>query len=155
MDISIRMASLDDRAALARLRWEDSNANKLEPEASKEAFMTEYQNFVGAAVEDPRLSIWVAEHKGEVVSHSFVQIVSMVPRPGQFGRSWGYASAVYTTPEYRNRGIGTSLLAEMIEWARNEVLESLLLQSGDRSVPLYERVGFARPSDTMELELQP
>lgn len=154
MDVSIRMARLKDSEALAKMRWEDSVESKKDEAFLQAEFLGQYERFLETALSDPRWVIWLAEVNDEVVSHSFVQLIDMVPRPGRFGRKWGYASAVYTTPQLRNRGLGSSLLEKMIQWGREQGLESLLLQSGDRSIPLYERAGFSKPVDAMELELQ-
>ena len=77
----------------------------------------------------------------------------MVPRPGLAARQWGYVAAAYTVPEARNHGIASRLLRSVIDWAGREQLEFLLLGANDRSMPLYERAGFVRTQDTMELRL--
>jgi len=52
-------------------------------------------------------------------------------------------------PQYRGRGLGTRLLMQLIEWARDNGFQTMRLDVADevRSAPavrLYERLGFTR-----------
>lgn len=129
MSVSIRQAVLEDAPTLAQMRWDDSTED-------------------GTPATQPD-----AESDGRVVAHIYVQLVGMVPRPDRFARRWGCVAAVYTVPEARNRGIGSRLRRRVIDWAKEEELESLLLWPSDRSVPFYERTGFVRGPDALELHL--
>ena len=56
-----------------------------------------------------------------------------------------YISGIATNPEYRNRGIGTGLMEQMITRARNLDLPKLSLlafEQNQGAVRLYERLGF-------------
>lgn len=64
-------------------------------------------------------------------------------------------TSVYALPEVRNQGIGSLLLRRVIEWAKEQRLELLLLWPSERSVPFYERAGFVRSPDALELHLEP
>jgi GNAT superfamily N-acetyltransferase len=62
---------------------------------------------------------------------------------------------VYTRPDYRGQGIGRKLLAHVVEWARAENLELLLVWPSDESVGFFDRAGFQQIADGMQLELRP
>ena len=61
---------------------------------------------------------------------------------------------MYAVPEARNSGIGSALLRHVTGWARERNLELLLLWPSDRSVPFYERAGFVRSPEALELDLE-
>lgn len=153
MSIAIRQAIPEDAPTLARLRWDDSTEDGVPATLPDAAFAAGFAEFVRDALASGRWVIWIAESDGRVVGHLYVQVVGMIPRPGRFARRWGYVAAVYVIPEARNRGIGTRLLRSVIDWANEEGLESLLLWPSERSASLYERAGFVRSPDVMELSL--
>jgi GNAT superfamily N-acetyltransferase len=49
---------------------------------------------------------------------------------------------VYTDPEWRRRGLAALLMKEVISWARQTGIESLVLHASDDGRPLYEKLGF-------------
>lgn len=151
--VSIRQAVPEDAPTLARMRWDDSTEDGTPVTQPDGEFEAAFAEFVRHALATDQWVIWLAESDGRLVSHVYVQIVGMVPRPGRFARRWGYAAAVYAAPDARNQGIGSTLLRSVIEWAKQEGLESLLLWPSDRSVPFYQRTGFVRSRDVLELHL--
>jgi GNAT superfamily N-acetyltransferase len=62
---------------------------------------------------------------------------------------------VYTRPAYRGRGIGSELMAHVIEWAKAQDIECLLVGPSDASVHFYERAGFRWNEDLMEYTVRP
>jgi putative acetyltransferase len=54
---------------------------------------------------------------------------------------------MYTLPEYRNKGVGKMLLAELETWARNEGFIESILETGIRqpeAIAAYEKSGYVR-----------
>ncbi|MDQ2918373.1 MAG: GNAT family N-acetyltransferase [Verrucomicrobiota bacterium] len=49
---------------------------------------------------------------------------------------------VFTEPKWRRRGIGESLVREIIAWAKTERLDRLVLHASKEGRKLYERLGF-------------
>jgi len=54
---------------------------------------------------------------------------------------------VFTEPEWRKRGIAALLLERVIDWARRERLDRLLLHASDEGRALYERLGFVATNE--------
>jgi GNAT superfamily N-acetyltransferase len=48
---------------------------------------------------------------------------------------------VFTEPEWRRRGVAKMLLRQIIEWARAERLDRLVLHASEEGRALYERLG--------------
>jgi len=54
---------------------------------------------------------------------------------------------VFTEPEWRRQGIARRLLQNIIDWARAERIESLVLHSSEAGRSLYERLGFIQTNE--------
>lgn len=134
------------------MRWDDTWENETTSPPDDAGFADCFIAFVQHALAGDDWAIWVAASNGSLVAHIYVHLIEMVPRPGHLIRRWGYVSGVYTIPEARNRGIGSQLLSAVIEWAKGEGQEFLLLWPSERSVPFYERAGFKPSSEVRELE---
>jgi GNAT superfamily N-acetyltransferase len=158
--LTIRKGTAADAAELARLRWDHCAEEGETGGHDLAAFTAEFDAFLPAALRSGRWTVWVAEIDGSLVAHVYIQRITKVPRPGRPERSaepsarWGYVSAVYAAPHVRNRGVGSALLRRVIEWAREEPLQLLLLWPSERSVPFYARAGFVPSPEAVELDLE-
>lgn len=97
---------------------------------------------------------WIAELEGEIVSHIFVQRVRGVPRPFWLNNAYGYVSNVYTKPTYRRRGIGSQLMQHVLNWARHQEIDVLIVSISEESVTFYERAGFTAKNEWMECSVK-
>lgn len=85
-----------------------------------------------------------------------VQLREVLPHPLSRGNQWnGVADGrhaiiinVFTEPPWRHQGVAMLLLQRIIEWARAERLDRLVLHASEAGRPLYERLGFV---DTNEM----
>jgi GNAT superfamily N-acetyltransferase len=95
---------------------------------------------------------WVAVAGGEIVGQIWVQTINKIPNPVAERERHGYVSNVYVRPEHRG-GAGSRLLETAIAWARKAQIDRVILWPSARSATLYERHGFTRQGDVMELAL--
>lgn len=58
---------------------------------------------------------------------------------------------MYTDPEYRRRGIAIKTLDLLIKDARNRGITAISLEATDLGRPLYEKYGFTKMNNEMEL----
>jgi len=49
---------------------------------------------------------------------------------------------VYTEPEWRRRGLAALLIKRIIDWTREQGIESVVLHASDDGRAVYERLGF-------------
>ncbi len=93
----------------------------------------------------------VAAHD-EVLAGAGVHIKSTLPRITHQGLVAAgplpLAVNVYTEPGSRRRGIARALMQAMMEWARIQGFDRLLLHASDGARPLYRSLGFA-PTNEM------
>jgi GNAT superfamily N-acetyltransferase len=150
--VSFRRAVKEDAGLLALLRWDNADVEQTRGEQVGAEFAAGFDEFVRAAVEGGAWVIWVAEHDGRVIGHAYVAVVGMVPRPGRLARKWGYVSGLYVAPEERDKGAGSGLVQQAVEWAKEAGLEFLMVAAAGGSVALYQRARFRRSADLVELE---
>jgi GNAT superfamily N-acetyltransferase len=55
---------------------------------------------------------------------------------------------VYTEQAWRRRGVARFLMEALMQWARDERLDSLILHASTDGRPLYEQLGF-EPTNEM------
>ena len=90
-------------------------------------------------LDEPRLDLFLGRVDGRPVG------VAGVLGLGQIG----VINPAYTGPAHRGKGIGAALLAATIEHCQRASFDQVLLSRSDGcpSIPLYERLGFARVAE--------
>src|SRR6185436_12465969 len=119
--VIFRLAAPDDIHQLADLRWRlqtDDAATFYTAERTK--FIAAFTESVSAGFYDGPFSHWIAEVDGHVAAVMSVGRVLKLPSPKSIERHWGYLTNCYTLPQFRDRGIGTALLAAVTAWAKNQ-----------------------------------
>lgn len=151
--MNFRMATEKDINLLAEMRWIHAYDENSDSNVSKEEFLKECSNYLKNGMKMRNWVYWIAEENGEIISNIYIQRIRKVPKPHKLHAEIGYITNVHTKKEYRNKGIGTQLLKEAIEWSRNSGIESLFLWPSERSVSFYKREGFSLQNEIIELIL--
>ena len=157
--ILYRPATLEDAAALAELRWDfhmEDYPGSASP-ADRPPFIAACTLWVHHRLALSTWTVWVAEDRatGAVVSQIFIDLVDKVPRPGRLIDQYGYATNVYTRPEWRSRGVGSRLMEWVKWWALGAGLEFLVLWPSDAARDFYARLGFVPEAEAIMLPLRP
>jgi GNAT superfamily N-acetyltransferase len=149
-DVTIRCATRADEPALARLRrlWtEEEGPAPAEDDGFEARFAAWFER------EASHRLFWLAERAGEPVGMLNMLVFGRMPRPGREMAGWGYIANTFVVGALRDRGVGRGLLDAAIAHARAERFERIVLRPSARSVPFYERAGFAPASSLLLLEL--
>lgn len=85
---------------------------------------------------------FVAEIDGDVVGAAWLHIAERVPGNESLERWYGDVQSVEVRQEFRNRGIGSALMAAILTEARTRGLLHVTVHSGRRAVDFYLRNGF-------------
>lgn len=153
--MEFRLSTEADLLQLAHLRWDFRMEEGDEvPAVSKDQFLKACVEFLKRGLEDGSRAYWIAEEQGEIISHIFVQQVDLVPRPCKIKDQFGYITNNYTSPAYRNKGIGSRLLEKVKQWAKEQDLELLIVWPSETATGLYARAGFRQENEVMELRLR-
>jgi GNAT superfamily N-acetyltransferase len=101
---------------------------------------------------------WVvslADEPERIVAGAGVQLREVPPHPqtnanGKIDILSGRQATiqnVFTEPEWRRRGLAGHLIKRIIDWSREEGVDSLVLHASDEGRALYERLGFIATSE--------
>lgn len=151
--MKFRMAEEKHINELAEMRWIHSYEETSDFNISKEEFLKECSKFLKKGMEAGDWIYWIAEDNGTIISNIYVHRIRKVPKPNKLHAEIGYITNVHTRKEYRNKGIGSSLLRKVTEWSKAAGIELLFLWPSDRSIPFYTREGFSEKNDIIELIL--
>lgn len=61
---------------------------------------------------------------------------------------------MYTNPAYRRKGIAYKTLKLLVRDAKEKGVTAISLEATDMGKPLYEKFGFVKMNDEMELTLE-
>jgi ribosomal protein S18 acetylase RimI-like enzyme len=96
---------------------------------------------------------FVAEADGRIVATSGMIVRQLPPSAKNLEGREAFVLNVFTIPEFRGRGIATSLLQKTIAAARDARCGCVVLHASARAMPIYHRAGFARVDSEMRFEL--
>ena len=65
--------------------------------------------------------------------------------------SFGYIMNMYTSTEYRRQGIAFHTLDQLVKDVREQSVSQIALEATDMGRPLYEKYGFVKMEDKLEL----
>jgi GNAT superfamily N-acetyltransferase len=150
--IAVRRASPGDASALAQLRW-DFRSGRAPAVEDQAAFVRRCAEWMRRELASGGVwQSWVADDDGRIVGQVWLQLLTKVPNPVGERDRHAYLSNLYVIPDSRG-GVGHRLLEAALEWAGGHRVDRVVLWPTDRSRTLYERHGFVRVGDVMELAL--
>jgi GNAT superfamily N-acetyltransferase len=139
-----------DADELARLRW-IWRAVERDEVGDSERFREEFGSWV---TDHERTHIpYLVEVGGQAVGMAWLAVIERIPGPEIWKRLAGHIQSVYVTSGHRDRGLGSLLIKELIEGARTEGLDYLLVHPSARSFPFYRRLGFTGQGSLLSLDL--
>ncbi|MEO5711109.1 MAG: GNAT family N-acetyltransferase [Nocardioidaceae bacterium] len=135
-------------AALRRAWTEENHGGPIDDDGFDAAFAEWFER-----EHDQRVT-WLAEGEGRAVGMLNLLVFHRMPRPRSPdapGRpeAWGYVANVYVGPAHRDAGTGRRLLDAVTSYADEHGFARLVLSPSQRSVPFYERAGFATATSLM------
>ncbi len=148
----IRKATLEDIDELVKLRIElireisevDENYMSKLTDAIREYFTAKMpeNEFLG----------WVAEDEGKIIASSGLLFHEKPPIHGNLTGREAYIMNMYTLPEWRNKGIATKLLKEIIKFIKETNVRRIRLHATEAGKKVYEKMGFVLVSSEMILD---
>lgn len=152
--LSVRPATTDDAAELARLRYEFRAAERPVVQA-RDAFIARCTAWMRERLGDE--GAWrclVAAEEGTIIGHVWLELVDKVPNPGgNEPERHAYLTNLYVRPESRG-GLGSRLLEAALAWCRERRVDTVILWPSERSRTLYARYGFAPSTEILALSLK-
>ncbi|GAA0501481.1 hypothetical protein GCM10008986_31180 [Salinibacillus aidingensis] len=149
--MNIRFAEINDIKQLIKMRWDFTiEYDESKRNSSFEDFERECQSFLEDAINNDHWFIWVAEEKGKVISHIYIELIQKVPRPGRVTYPFAYMTNVYTVPEFRNMGLGSKIIKAINMWVKENNCEFVIVWPSDDSINYYKKNGYVHCTEPME-----
>ena len=147
--IQVRFAKPDDAEVIGYHRARMFQEMGQIPEHLYRAFQRRSQERVRELLLSGEYVGWLASGPGaagKVVAGAGVQMRTVLPHPAsEHAFAEGRQAViinVFTEPEWRRKGIAGLLLTRIIDWAREQKLDRLVLHASQQGRSLYERLGF-------------
>ncbi|HEU0209366.1 MAG TPA: GNAT family N-acetyltransferase [Candidatus Udaeobacter sp.] len=151
----VRVATIDDADIIAwhRARMFQDMGN-LQPHLF-EAFRMKSCERLRDVIARGEYIGWLASSKlkpDKVIAGAGIHLRRVLPHPAKNAPAFseGHHAIVvnvFTEPEWRRQGVAALLLNLIIEWARKQKLDELILHSSTDGRSLYERLGFVATTE--------
>jgi GNAT superfamily N-acetyltransferase len=152
-DLKIREATSADLETIMRHRRHMFMDMGYKGESALDAMETTSRPFIGTALGSGLFRGWFVEMGGKVVAGGALIVLEFPSSPRDHSTHRAWILNMYTEPEYRGRGLATSLMETMIKWCRERGFKWVSLHASDAGRPLYETLGF-KPTNEMRLMLK-
>jgi len=156
----IRKATLEDVDDLVKLRMElireISEVDEhymLEHNDDYLAKLTEtIREYFTAKMLENEFLAWIAEDEGKIIASSGLVFHEKPPIHGNLTGREAYIMNMYTVPEWRSKGLATSLLKEIINYIKETNVQRIRLHATEAGKKIYEKIGFVSVSSEMVLD---
>ena len=88
------------------------------------------------------LVAFVAKDGERIVSVAYLHIIEMPANSILLNGLYGEVLSVYTEPEYRGRGLCSTLMRNLVEYGKKRGLGRIDLSATDEGYPIYAKLGF-------------
>lgn len=96
---------------------------------------------------------WIAlDGAGKIVAGAGLWVMDSPPHPTDPSTRRGNILNVYTSPDYRRRGLAKRVTLTILDWCREHGIRTVILHASDEGRILYESLGF-RPTNEMRIQL--
>lgn len=149
----MRIASKSDIEKIASIRisqqkddWKEQYEDKYDLLKTTKAYLEKHLN--------KDFFAFIEEIDNRIIAICCLQIIEYLPQYNDNGKQ-GYICNVYTDERYRNQGIQTKLLEEVIKYSiNNNLCELDLFTDSDIAISLYKKCGFKFDNWVMKKEIK-
>lgn len=149
-----KRATMEDIDELVRTRIIVLRAaNKLSDDEDMSVVEEESKAYYRRALETGEHIAYLVYDNGAFVGAGGVSFYQVMPTYHNPTGKKAYIMNMYTAPEYRRQGIAFHTLDLLINDAKKQGVLQIALEATDMGRPLYERYGFVKMEDKMELKV--
>lgn len=128
-------------------------ANKLSDDEDMSVVEEESKAYYRRALETVEHIAYLVYDNGAFVGAGGVSFYQVMPTYHNPTGKKAYIMNMYTAPEYRRQGIAINTLDLLVKDAKEQGVLQIALEATDMGRPLYERYGFVKMEDKMELKV--
>ncbi len=145
-----RRAAIQEIDKLAELRKQQLADEGISADKDIDA---ELQNFFTKKMNDGTLVEWIAEEEDVIIATAAIAFYEFPPTYTNKSGIKGYITNMYTMPEYRGRGLASSLLEKLVAEAKERGVEKLWLGASKMGRPVYLKFGFKETNEWLEMNI--
>ena len=150
--IEYKRATMKDMKELVRTRIIVlRGANKLSDDVDMSLVEQETYAYYKWALETGEHIAYLVYDNGTFIGAGGVSFYQVMPTYHNPSGKKAYIMNMYTAPEYRRQGIAFHTLDLLVKAAKNQGISQIALEATDMGRPLYEKYGFVKMEDEMEL----
>ena len=147
-----RRATIVDLNELVRTRIEVLRAaNKLDESVDMSDVERQSRDYYTKALTDGSHTAYLVYDGDKFVGAGGVSYFRVMPTYHNPSGEKAYIMNMYTAPEYRRKGIAFKTLDLLVQDAKERNVKAISLEATDMGRPLYEKYGFVKMNDEMEL----
>lgn len=91
---------------------------------------------------------WVAENEnGTIIASSGISFYELTPKPWNMDGKYGFVSSMYTSEDYRRKGIGGKLLQTALDYSKSVGVDWVTLHASESGKSLYQSFGFKQTNE--------
>ncbi len=158
MSFTYKRATIEDIDILTKTRIEVLRAaNRLSENVDMSEVEKQSKKYYEKALcDDTHIAYLVFDSIGNgncFVGAGGVSYFQVMPTYHNPSGNKAYIMNMYTKPEYRRKGIALKTLNLLVEDAKSRGITAISLEATDMGRPLYEKYGFVKMKDEMELPI--
>ena len=147
-----KRATMEDIDELVRTRIIVLRAaNKLSDDEDMSVVEKESYAYYRRALETGEHIAYLVYDNGKFIGAGGVSFYQVMPTYHNPTGKKAYIMNMYTALEYRRQGIAINTLDLLVKDARKQGISQITLEATEMGRPLYERYGFVKMEDEMEL----
>ena len=148
-----KRAAMEDIEELVRTRIIVLRAaNKLSENVDMDLVEQESYGYYKRALETGEHIAYLVYDNGMFIGAGGVSFYQVMPTYHNPSGKKAYIMNMYTAPEYRRQGIAFCTLNLLVKAAKMKGISQIALEATDMGRPLYEKYGFVKMEDEMELK---
>lgn len=152
MEYIYKKATIDDIDILTKTRIEVLRAaNKLSLETDMSLVEKESYDYYLRALKDGSHTAYLVYDGDIFIGAGGVSYFTVMPTYHNPTGKKAYIMNMYTNPNYRRRGIAYKTLDLLIKDVKSKGITAISLEATSMGRPLYEKYGFVKMNDEMEL----
>ena len=128
-------------------------ANKLSDDEDMSVVEEESYAYYRRALETEEHIAYLVYDNGKFIGAGGVSFYQVMPTYHNPTGKKAYIMNMYTVSEYRKQGIAFHTLDLLVKDARKQGISQITLEATEMGRPLYERYGFIKMEDEMELKV--
>lgn len=153
--LSYKKATIDDLEFLVETRIEVLRAaNKLDKSVDMTVIKEQSYDYYKKALSNKTHIAYLVFDGEKFVGAGGISFFRVMPTFNNPSGNKAYIMNMYTSPSYRRKGIAYKTLDLLVLSAKERGISSISLEATEMGRPLYEKYGFIKMNDEMELPIR-